>query len=300
MENGRRSRIVQEFRDRVAVVTGAGSGIGRGLAEKFAAEGMQVVLADVQEDALAEVERELRGRDTRVLAVRVDVSQSAQLELLTERAYAEFGAVHILCNNAGVSGGGGPIWTATEADWRWVLGVNLWGVIHGIRAFVPRMLAGGQEGHIVNTASVLGLMSGPGGGPYGASKHAVVRISEGLHYDLAAAGARLRAHVLCPGMIATNIILSGRNRPEDLQDESADAGALAQRQALSQAVHDRFNQFGMPPAQVADIVFDALREDRFYILTHPAFKDRVRTRLADILEERTPTPPPVAPGGGSG
>lgn len=288
---------MHEFRDRVAVVTGAGSGIGRGLAEKFAAEGMKVVLADVQEDALAEVERELRGRDARVLAVRVDVSEGDQLEMLAARAYDEFGAVHVLCNNAGVSGGGGPIWTATEADWRWVLGVNLWGVIHGIRAFVPRMLAGGEEGHIVNTASVLGLMSGPGGGPYGASKHAVVRISEGLHYDLVAASARLRAHVLCPGMIATNIILAGRNRPDGLKNGPADAATLAQQQAFSQQVHDRFNQFGMPPAQVADIVFDALREERFYILTHPAFKERVRTRMDDILEERTPSPPPVAPGG---
>src|SRR5262249_24070145 len=154
-----RSTTMKQFRDKVAVVTGAGSGIGRGLAERFAAEGMKVVLADGQEDALA------------------------------RRTLEEFGAVHIVCNNAGVSGGGGPVWTATEADWRWVLGVNLFGVIHGIRTFVPVMLEQGTEGHIVNTASVLGLMTGPGGGPYGASKHAVVRITEGLQYDLIAAGS---------------------------------------------------------------------------------------------------------------
>jgi NAD(P)-dependent dehydrogenase (short-subunit alcohol dehydrogenase family) len=284
---------MRDFRDRVAVVTGAGSGIGRGLAEKFAAEGMHVVLADVQEDALAEVEGELRGRDARVIAVRTDVSSAEQVERLADAAYAEFGAVHILCNNAGVAGGGGgPVWTATEKDWRWVLGVNLFGVIHGVRVFVPRMLAQESEGHIVNTASVLGLSTGPGGGPYGVSKHGVVRLTEGLYFDLLAAGSRLRASVLCPGMIATNIITSGRNRPAEMQNE-LDEAARQQMAAQQQQMADLFQTQGMPPAEVADMVCDAIREERLYILTHDTIKDALRRRVEPILEGRNPDLPPA-------
>ena len=281
---------MKEFRDKVAVVTGAGSGIGRALAEKFAAEGMKVVLADVQVDALAEVEAELRGRDGTVLAVPTDVSKGADVEALARRTLDAFGAVHVLCNNAGVAGGGPTLWETTEADWQWVLGVNLWGVIHGIRVFVPIMLRQDSEGHIVNTASVLGLISGPGGGPYGVSKHGVVRISEGLHYDLMGAGAKLRASVLCPGLIATRIVDAGRNRPAGLQNEM-DEETRRQRAEQTRERLAYFNEYGMPPSQVADIVFDAIREERFYILTHPNIKERVRTRMEDIIAEREPTPP---------
>lgn len=282
---------MREFQDRVAVVTGAGSGIGRAMAEKFAAEGMKVVLADVQEDALAAVEGDLRGRDARVVAVRTDVSRGDQVEALARQALDAFGAVHIVCNNAGVSGGGGPVWTATEADWRWVLGVNLWGVIHGIRVFVPIMLERGEEGHIVNTASVLGLTSGPGGAPYGVSKHGVVRITEGLHYDLLAAGSKLRTSVLCPGLIATQIVTSGRNRPAELQNE-VDEETRRQAEAFTQQAQQFFTEHGMPPAQVADMVVDAIREERLYILTHDTIKDAFRRRADFILEERNPDLPP--------
>jgi NAD(P)-dependent dehydrogenase (short-subunit alcohol dehydrogenase family) len=281
---------MKEFRDKVAVVTGAGSGIGRGLAERFAAEGMKVVLADVQEDALAAVESELRGRDATVLAVRTDVSKGAEVEALAQRTLDAFGAVHVLCNNAGVAGGGPTLWETTEADWQWVLGVNLWGVIHGIRVFVPIMLKQDSEGHIVNTASVLGLVSGPGGGPYGVSKHGVVRISEGLHHDLMAAGSKLHASVLCPGLIATRIVDAGRNRPAELQNEM-DEETRRQRAEQTQQWLAYFNEYGMPPSQVADIVVDGIREERFYILTHPDIKERVRTRMEDIIAERDPTPP---------
>jgi NAD(P)-dependent dehydrogenase (short-subunit alcohol dehydrogenase family) len=285
---------MQEFRDRVAVVTGAGSGIGRALAEQFAAEGMKVVLADVQDDALVAVEAELRRRDTPVLAVRTDVRHGAAVEALAEAAFDTFGAVDVLCNNAGVAGGGGRrTWEASENDWRWTLDVNLWGVIHGVRAFVPRMLAQGTDGAVVNTASVLGLSSGPGGGPYGVSKHGVVRLSEGLHYDFVEVGAQLQAHVLCPGLINTEIVLSGRNRPDDLSD-AADEAARQQAAERSRVTRAYFAEHGMPPARVAEIVLDALRANRFYILTHPdGIKQRVRTRMEDILAERTPSPPPA-------
>ena len=283
---------MREFQDKVAVVTGAGSGIGRGLAEKLAAEGMKVVLADVQEDALAEVESELRGRDARVIAVRADVSSAEQVERLADAAYGEFGAVHVLCNNAGVAGGGGPVWTATERDWQWVLGVNLFGVIHGVRVFVPRMLAQETEGHIVNTASVLGLSTGPGGGPYGVSKHGVVRLTEGLYFDLLAAGSKLRASVLCPGMIATNIITSNRNRPTDLANE-ADEEMRGQMETQQRQMAELFLTQGMPPAQVADMVVDAICDERLYVLTHDTIKDALRRRVEPILEGRNPELPPA-------
>jgi NAD(P)-dependent dehydrogenase (short-subunit alcohol dehydrogenase family) len=284
---------MKEFKDRVAVVTGAGSGIGRAMAEKFASEGMNVVLADVQEDALAAVESELLGRDVRVIAVRTDVSKANQVEALAQRALDAFGAVHIVCNNAGVSGGGGPVWTATEADWQWVLGVNLWGVIHGIRVFVPIMLEQDTEGHIVNTASVLGLTSGPGGAPYGVSKHGVVRITEGLYYDLQAAGSKLHASVLCPGLIATQIVLSARNRPDELQNDVADE-TRRQAETFAQQAHQFFTENGMPPAHVADMVFDAIVDERLYILTHEPIKEAFQRRAGYIVEAQNPDLPPVS------
>ncbi|MGD9890521.1 MAG: SDR family NAD(P)-dependent oxidoreductase [Dehalococcoidia bacterium] len=284
---------MKEFQDRVAVVTGAGSGIGRAMAEKFASEGMKVVLADVQEDALTAVESELRGRDARVIAVQTDVSKGSQVEALAQHALAAFGAIDIVCNNAGVSGGGGPVWTATEADWQWVLGVNLWGVIHGIRVFVPIMLQQGTDGHIVNTASVLGLTSGPGGAPYGVSKHGVVRITEGLYYDLQAAGSKLRTSVLCPGLIATQIVLSARNRPDELQNDAADE-ARRQADAFAEQAHQFFTENGMPPAQVAEMVFDAIREERLYVLTHEPIKDAFQRRAGFIVEAQNPDIPPVS------
>src|SRR5262249_32213729 len=236
----------------------------------------------------AGVESELRGGDAGVLAERRDVSSAAAVDELARRAYDEFGAVHVLCNNAGVGGGGGRVWECTQKDWQWTLGVNLWGVINGVRAFVPRMIAQDTEGHIVNTASVFRIMSG-GPAPYGVSKFGVVRLTEGLYYDLVDSGSKLRCSVLCPGMIATRITESARNRPEELRNEVDEATAQEFAERIRQATA-MFQQFGMPPAQVADIVFDAIKEERFYILTHPDIKESVRRRMEDILEEQSPRP----------
>ncbi len=297
------------FEGRVAVITGAASGIGRGLATCFARERMRLVLADIEEAALAETQRELEKDGAEVLAVPTDVSDGASVQALAEAAHARFGRVHVLCNNAGVAGGGGggAIWDASERDWAWVLGVNLMGVVHGLRAFVPRMLEHGEEGHVVNTSSVLGLAGG-GGSIYGVSKHAVTRLSEGLYYDLRARGARIGASVLCPGLVATRIVSSERNRPERLRNPvagaAADAGAPAPRlteqmRARRDLAQQRFLEHGMPPEQVGAMVLDAIREGRFYILTHPGVKRQVEQRMKDILEGRSPSvfDPRQGPGG---
>jgi NAD(P)-dependent dehydrogenase (short-subunit alcohol dehydrogenase family) len=247
---------MQEFRGRTAVITGAASGIGFALAERAAAEGMNVVLADVEADALERAAASLRDGDRNVLAQRVDVRLEAEVRALADRAFAEFGAVHLLCNNAGVLSPERPAWENTVADWEWVLGVNLWGVIHGIRAFVPRMLAGGEEGHVVNTASMAGLVTGRiGNATYDASKHAVVSLSESLYRDLAVTTSRLSASVLCPGAVRTNIFAAERNRPPELGGGGpVEAGESA------------FRGEAFTPAQMADQVFDAIRENRFYVL----------------------------------
>ncbi|HVF33656.1 MAG TPA: SDR family NAD(P)-dependent oxidoreductase [Acidimicrobiales bacterium] len=281
---------MEELEGRVAVVTGAASGIGRALIDRFAAAGMRVVLADVEEEALDKAEAEVAGTGAETLAVVTDVSSRASVDALAAAVDDRFGATHVLCNNAGVSGGMGALWETTDKDWAWVLGVNLMGVVHGIQAFVPGMVARGEPGHVVNTASVLGLATG-GGSIYGVSKHAVTRLTEGLWYDLQAAGAPIGVSVLCPGMIATNIIGSGRNRPADLQNEGGPAGGPEVEQRM-RFVHDLFAKEGMPPGEVAEMVHDAVRRDRFYILTHPdAEKETVRARMEAILGEQSPPPP---------
>ena len=283
---------MQQLQGRVAVITGAASGIGLALAQRFAREGMKLVLADIESAPLQRVHAQFRVEGVPAIARTVDVMDEAQVLALADAAYAEFGAVHLLCNNAGVLAPAlrAPSWETSAAEWQWVLGVNLTGVAHGVRAFVPRMLAGGDEGHIVNTASVAGLISGPG--PYFASKHGVVCLSEALYKELRGAGARLSASVLCPGLIRTAILDAERNRPAafgpptDLQalSESARAAAASFRDSL---------QTGYEPAQVADAVADAVRADRFYIVpAQPQFVDLVRLRLQDILEGRNPTLPP--------
>ncbi len=277
---------MKEFKDKVAVITGAASGLGRAMAERCAQEGMKVVLADVEVEALTKTEASMKASGATVLAIRTDVSQASDVEALAQKTLEVFGAVHLLCNNAGV-GTGSAIWKSTIADWEWVIGVNLWGVIHGVRVFVPIMLEQDTECHIVNTASMAGLISGPGLGAYKVTKHAVVTLSETLYHELAERGARVSVSVLCPGVVSTRIMESARNRPAHFPTpEPHDPASAARWEALRERV-----AAGMPSGQVADAVFEAVRKDQFYILTHPQWQDSVRSRMEDILQGRGPTRP---------
>jgi NAD(P)-dependent dehydrogenase (short-subunit alcohol dehydrogenase family) len=274
-----------DLKGKVAVVTGAASGIGNAVATRLAEEGMKVVLADVEEGPLADAEKKLTDAGATVLAVPTDVSKGDQVDALAEKTFATFGTAHVIHNNAGV-GAGGPMWTLTEADWQWVLGVNLWGVIHGVRAFVGRMVDQG-EGHVVNTASIAGLTSAPLMGPYNVSKHGVVTLSETLAAELALHGSPVKVSVLCPGWVNTRIHEADRNRPPELQPDQEADQTMAEmgRQILGNLIAS-----GLPPSEVASRVLDAIREERFYILTHPDMTPMVRHRMEDILEGRTPAP----------
>ena len=267
---------------KVAVITGAASGIGRGLVERFAAEDMRVVIADIEEEPLAELEADLKANGATVLAVRTDVSNASEVENLAVQTLDTFGAVHILCNNAGVVCSR-PIWEHTLADWEWVLGVNLWGVIHGIRAFVPRMLAQGDACHIVNTASILGLVGGSGEGIYKVSKHGVVVLSETLADELAQKGANIQVHVLCPGWVHTGILDSARNRPDALQNPAKETQSRETIIGGSRNTRAEM-EAGLSPAEVAEHVYNAIQNGTFYIHTHPEHKAWIRERMKRILE----------------
>ena len=288
---------MREFKDKVAVITGAASGIGRALAERFSAEGMKLVLADVDEKTLGDTAEALRQAGTSVQVVPTDVAQATAVEALAARTLETFGAAHVICNNAGVVVSGFS-WERSLADWEWIVGVNLWGVIHGIRAFMPILLRQG-EGHIVNTASVAGVMTGTGMGPYCATKHAVVALSECLHHELALiqggrsaggggeqSGGRIGVSVLCPAWVKTQIADSERNRPEHLREPPRPAAP--QEQKLTQAVRAALAA-GISPAEVAEHTLRAIQEERFYIFTHPAIKGAFRRRFDALLAEQNPT-----------
>ncbi|HXQ60782.1 MAG TPA: SDR family NAD(P)-dependent oxidoreductase [Acidimicrobiales bacterium] len=276
---------MEELRGKVAVVTGGASGIGRAVAEAAAAAGMKVVLADIEEGPLKEADAALGATGAEVLSVVTDVSVGSSVEELRDRALERFGAVHLVHNNAGVAVGG-PLWAVSEADWTWVLGVNLWGVIHGIRVFVPVLLEQ-DEGHVVNTASLAGLTSPSMLGPYNVTKHSVVTMSETLYRDLDAVGSRVGVSVLCPGFVRTGIAESDRNRPDWAPASSLPEGAEFQ-DVVRQLVAT-----GLEPADVAGKVLDAVRDNRFYILTHDDTPAMVETRMRDILEGRNPSGAPV-------
>lgn len=274
---------MKELEDRVAWITGAASGIGLALAHRFAREKMKLVLVDVEAGPLAEAEAALRAKGATVLAVRTDVSKSDEMAAAAKRALETFGVVHLICNNAGVGGGGGPMWTLSEADWKWALDVNLWGVIHGIRLLLPRLLESGEDGHVVNTASIAGLTSTPFMGPYTATKHAVVAISECLSKELELTKAKVGVSVLCPGFVKTNIASSHRNRPSELAQTSVHPAAEKFGTVLNQLVDS-----GISTDKVADDVLHAVHDSRFYVLTHPEMKPAVEHRMTQILDELTP------------
>ena len=267
---------MDEFRGKVAVVTGAASGIGLGLARRFASEGMQVVMADIEEPALKVAADDLASDGTEVLAVTTDVSDADAVHALAAATFDRFGTAHIVCNNAGI-GTGGAAWEVSDAQWRWIIGVNLMGVVHGIQAFVPRLIEQG-EGHVVNTASAAGLTTGPRMSPYFATKHAVVALSESLAADLSAVGADVGVSVLCPEWVRTRINESDRNRPDDVPSfEEVRPDLAGMREMLNSLVES-----GLEPSAVADQVVDAIRLKRFYILTHPTTIEAVRQRFARI------------------
>ncbi len=271
--------MITDFPGKVAVITGAASGIGRALAVRCAAEGMRVVAADIEQTALDETVA-LAGGET--IGVVTDVSDAASVAELADRAYDAFGAVHLLCNNAGVFQAG-VLWERTDADWNWVLGVNLWGIIHGIRSFVPRMIAQGTEGHIVNTSSLAGLVSNAFSGPYTVSKFAAVGLTESLAHDLEASNSSIGASVLVPGAVNTRIADSLRNRPEALAD-----GIGAEDAAFVDKVLADTASAGADPALVAGQVLDGVRAGRFVIPTTPGYDEQIRHRAAVLLERAVP------------
>lgn len=275
---------MQDFENKVAVVTGAASGIGNALAQKCLDEGMNVVLADIEEAALERAAEAFaaQGKNT-VLPVKTDVSILEEIEALAEKTISEFGAVHLLFNNAGV-GGATSVLESSQADWEWVMGVNLWSVIHGLRVFGPIMVAQDTEGHIVNTASMAGLIHG--GGAYGVTKHGVVALSESAHFELEQKGSKVKVSVLCPGFVQTNIIDSDRNRQERYSHSDA-LEPTEEQQARFDMVTEMINQ-GMPPAELAEIVFDHIRRERLYILTHNNFNQIVENRTKAILSGENP------------
>jgi NAD(P)-dependent dehydrogenase (short-subunit alcohol dehydrogenase family) len=279
---------MKDFKGKVAVVTGAASGMGLAFAHKFADEGMNVVLADIESEPLAMAEAAITAKGAKALAVRTNVMHEDEVNRLADRAFAAFGNVHVVCNNAGVaSDAGAPVWDQPLSSWEWVLGVNLMGVLYGIRAFVPRMIENGEEGHIVTTASLAGLLTSAN--PYGVSKHGAVCLAEGLYKEFKTRGLKLSASVLCPGWVDTNILDSGRNRPQEY-GPAVDFATLPgeARQAID-AVRGLLKG-GFAPSEIADQVFAAIRDDQFYIIpSQPEFVELLNQRLDDIRERRNPT-----------
>ena len=283
--------MISNFKGKTAVLTGAGSGFGLECARIGARLGMNLVLVDVQQDALDAATAEMQAAGAQVLPFKLDVANASQMEAMGAAVLARFGAPHLVFNNAGV-GSGGLIWENSVKDWEWVLGVNVMGVAHGVRIFTPMMLEAAKQdatwqGHIVNTASMAGLLNAPNMGVYNVSKHAVVSLSETLYQDLSLVTDQISASVLCPFFVATGISQSHRNRPAELRGSKP-----TQSQLIGQAMSEKAVSSGkVSAADVAQLVFDAVASNQFYIYSHPKAIKSVQTRLEDIVQTRNPTDP---------
>jgi NAD(P)-dependent dehydrogenase (short-subunit alcohol dehydrogenase family) len=274
---------MKELKGKVAAVTGAASGLGRAMALAFADQGMSVALGDVGD--ATEVMESVKAKGVRALSMKLDVSQGEQVEAFAAQVERDLGPTFLVCNNAGVSPLGAA-WEASVGDWQWILGVNLWGVIHGVRSFVPRLMKR-NEGHVVNTASVAGIINPPGSGAYNVTKHGVVALSETLHHDLRERNSAVGVSVLCPAYVPTGIADSERNRPAGVAAASKTQETLAREAMLRKAV----SSGRLSADDVARAVVQAVKEDRFYVLTHPRIKGAIRARMEDILEDRAPRNP---------
>jgi NAD(P)-dependent dehydrogenase (short-subunit alcohol dehydrogenase family) len=278
---------MKNFEGRVAVITGAASGIGFAIAKRCIQAGMKVVIADIEEAALHHAELQLRTEGGLVLGVRTDVSKRSDVERLAHLAFDSFGQVHLLFNNAGVAAGGAP-WEATWNDWEWVINVNLWGVIHGVKVFTPLMLAQNSECHIINTSSSAGLVTGGFSAPYSVTKHAVVALSESLYLTLQQRNSLIKVSVLCPGLVRTNIAGTDRNRPPELRNEAV---TLTPEMQTGRAAFEKLIETAMLPRQVAEMVFLAIENEQFYILTDPEWIEVVRLRTDKLLRLENPQSP---------
>jgi NAD(P)-dependent dehydrogenase (short-subunit alcohol dehydrogenase family) len=282
---------MKKLKDRVAVVTGAAGGIGHAMARSFAAAGMKVVLAGISAGRLEKVVEEFKNDGARVLGVPTDVSDAGQVEALARQTLKEFGAVHVLCNNAGVAYGGLSSWETPLAAWKWVLDVNLMGVIHGIHAFLPIMLDQDADAHVVNTASNSGLVMNAHAVPYGVSKHAVVALSESLHLELMQRNARVKVSVLCPGPVSTDILqASQRNLPEAVPFPTEETP----EETLLKKAYQIYIERGLDPEELGRAVFEAIQEEKFYIITHD-YSRTIETRMQNILNAKNPDPQPPPP-----
>jgi NAD(P)-dependent dehydrogenase (short-subunit alcohol dehydrogenase family) len=278
---------MEKFEGGTAVVTGGASGLGLAFAHRFAEAGMNVVLADIEAEPLAMAEASVAAKGAKVMPVRTDVANPEEIEALATKSYERFGKVNILCNNAGIGGSPGNVWELSQKDWEWVIDVDLWSVINGVRSFVPRMIASGEEGHVINTASVAGLVSGAVGGPYTVAKFGVVALSEQLYFELGRAGHKVGVSVLCPGFVNTNIYDSGRNRQAAYgESDVTPTPEGEQRRAMLNAMRGQM----MQPGEIAELVFEAVHTRNLYIVPtgSEALESAVRARLENVVGRRNP------------